>query len=107
MPPSRIDQRSFYQVANPLHSLVISVKHFAQQSAVIFGQWFTRFQMSSFNSPHSSQRTRTRSSIGRERHCSSWFISAARELICDADGDDARGQPPQFCRRRLISAQLG
>ena len=34
------------------------------------------------------------------------FMSAALALICDADGDDVRGHLPQFCRRRVISAQL-
>jgi hypothetical protein len=96
----------YWQTANPLHSAVISAKHFAQQTAVIFGQRLTCFRTSSFNSPHSSQRSNTRTCIGRLCHFSRAFMSAALVLICDVDGEDVRAHPPQFRGRRIISARL-
>jgi hypothetical protein len=86
----------YWQTADPLHSAVISAKHFAQQTAVIFGQRLTCFRTSSFNSPHSSQRSNTRTCSGRLCHFSSAFMSAVLVLICDVDGDDVRAHPPQF-----------
>jgi hypothetical protein len=96
----------YWQTATPLHSVVISTKHFAQQTAVIFGQRLTCFRTSSFNSPHSSQRSNTRTCIGRLCHFSSGFMSGALALVCGVDGEDVRPHPPQFCGRRIISAQL-
>jgi hypothetical protein len=65
----------YLKSANPMHSEVISAKHSAQQTAVIFGQRFTCFRTSSFNLPHSSQRSNTRTCSGRLCHFSSFAMA--------------------------------
>jgi hypothetical protein len=49
---------------------------------------------SSFNSPHSSQRSKTRTSAVASAAVRARACQATLVLICDADGDDFRGHPP-------------